>query len=606
MVENEGFNVQDYSLLVAVHSNSFTHVWSQSARNVPLEEWLSNGAYTRAWLEDLAKKLNSAQVMDPQRDGFYVELTFVKRLGRGGKNGGKKANPGRHAWEKLAKKKRSVVTIQNKDNLCLARAIVTMKERVDNGSQYQNLRKGRPIQKRLAKLLHREAGVPEGPCGFEELEKFQEYLGPQGYQLIVVEPSKCLVVFKDSTYNEAPHVIGLVKYNGHYDGLTSIPALMNRSYYCRHCDRGYDVENSRHHNCEGQNCCACLRQNKSCPNFATWVKPTIHCPDCNCMFYGQDCFQAHKTKGEKKGDQSICDRWKKCPLCCAEYQVIPKKPHKCYHATCRNCGEFTHVAHRCYIQPIKEAPPQQQDDFFDDPMNFNDDDDDERGPPPPPVLNFADIECAISEDRVFQPNLICWSSEEDEEIHHARTIEEFLEACEALTEVEDDERPRKVITFFHNLRGFDGNYILEALYDQGRAVERPLTQGAKENLIALEPLGGWHGNHINQSTIALEWLYYQDHLLGGMGRVRHVRNGGEVQVLTPAEMMFVDGFDQVTNTIYEFYSCWYHGCPRCFKKQRNVRRHCHNDRTVQEVYEATERKAAFLRQAGYTVVEKWE
>ena len=69
VVENEGF-FQDYSSLVAVHSNSFTDVWSQSARNVPLEEWLSNGAFTRAWPEDLAKKLNSAQVMDPQRDGF--------------------------------------------------------------------------------------------------------------------------------------------------------------------------------------------------------------------------------------------------------------------------------------------------------------------------------------------------------------------------------------------------------------------------------------------------------------------------------------------------------------------------------------------------------
>ena len=151
---------------MAVHSNSFTHVWSQSARNVPVEEWLSNGAYTRAWLEDLAKKLNSAQVMDPQRDGFYVELTFVKRLGRGGKNRGKKANPGCHEWEKLAKKKRCAVTIHS------SRAIVT---RVDNGSQYQNLRKEGPIQERLAKLLHREAGVPEGPSGFEELEKFQTF-----------------------------------------------------------------------------------------------------------------------------------------------------------------------------------------------------------------------------------------------------------------------------------------------------------------------------------------------------------------------------------------------------------------------------------------------
>ena len=91
-----------------------------------------------------------------------------------------------------------------------------------------------------------------------------------------------------------------------------------------------------------------------------------------------------------------------------------------------------------------------------------------------------------------------------------------------------------------------------------------------------------------------------------MGRVRHVRNGGEVQVLTPAEMMFVDGIAQVTNTIYEFYGCWYHSSPSCFKKQRNVRRNFHKGQTVQEVYEATERKAATLRQAGYTVVEKWE
>ena len=419
VVQAENINPAQYSLLLAIHSNSFTNSWAQSARHVPLNEWLHNQEYARSYLEQLARKLNSAQVVDPERDGFFVELTFVKTFERGGKNGGKKGNPGKMAWEKMAKKKKCVIQIKNKDDLCLARGIVTMKERADEGSHYHNLRQGKPIQERWARLLHQEAGVPEGPCGFEELQKFQDFLGPQGYQLIVVEPSKCLVVFKDPTYNEAPHVIGLVKYNGHYDGLTSIPALMNRSYYYRHCDRGYDREQASHHNCIGQNCSACCRQNKTCPNFATWVKPTVHCPDCNCILNGQDCFQAHKTKGKKRGDESICDRWKKCPLCCAEYQVNPKKPHKCYHVTCRNCGEFTHVAHRCCIQPIKEeVPPQPREDAFEDPMYFqfdddDDDDDDKRGPPPPPVLNFADIECAISEDRVFQPNLICWSSEED-------------------------------------------------------------------------------------------------------------------------------------------------------------------------------------------------
>ena len=91
-----------------------------------------------------------------------------------------------------------------------------------------------------------------------------------------------------------------------------------------------------------------------------------------------------------------------------------------------------------------------------------------------------------------------------------------------------------------------------------------------------------------------------------MGRVRHVRSGGEVQVLTPAEMVFVDGFDQEINNIYEFYGCYFHGCSRCFPRNRDVRRNCHKDRTVNEVYYATERKAAMLRQAGYQVIEKWE
>ena len=122
----------------------------------------------------------------------------------------------------------------------------------------------------------------------------------------------------------------------------------------------------------------------------------------------------------------------------------------------------------------------------------------------------------------------------------------------------------------------------------------------EEGPIALEPLGGWHGNNINQSTIALERLYYQDHLLGGMGRVRHVHNGGEVQVLTSAESYYVDSF------VFEFYRCWHHGCPQCFKRHRNVKNNCHLDRTIQEVYDETLKKAAMLRQAGYTLIEKWE
>ena len=133
-----------------------------------------------------------------------------------------------------------------------------------------------------------------------------------GYQLIVVEPSKRLIVFKDATFNDASHIIALVKHQDHYDGLINIPALMNRSYYCHHCDRGYNTNDCPHHNCEGQNCQACCRTNNTCPNFATWVRPSVYCKDCNGLFYGQNCFEHHKTKGKKKGDRSICESWKRC------------------------------------------------------------------------------------------------------------------------------------------------------------------------------------------------------------------------------------------------------------------------------------------------------
>ena len=77
------------------------------------------------------------------------------------------------------------------DDLCCARAIVTMKAYVDAGNdsgdpRYRNIKQGRPVQQREAQALQRAAGVPEGPCGIRELQQFQATL--PGYQLKVVKP----------------------------------------------------------------------------------------------------------------------------------------------------------------------------------------------------------------------------------------------------------------------------------------------------------------------------------------------------------------------------------------------------------------------------------
>lgn len=82
--------------------------------------------------------------------------------------------------------------------------------------------------------------------------------------------------------------------------------------------------------------------------------------------------------------------------------------------------------------------------------------------------------------------------------------------------------------------------------------------------------------------------------------------GWGASAYTRAESYYVDGFDEETNTVFEFYGCFYHGCSRCFKSGRHAKNNCHKDRTIDEVYDATLKKAAMLRQAGYTLVECWE
>ena len=101
-------------------------------------------------------------------------------------------------------------TVKNRDALCCARAIVTMRahchkdQGVDELRQWHTLKKGYPVQQRQAQELHRELGVAGGPCGLEELRQFQQALGPQ-YQLLVMTRLKLFfLIFKGPA---APHQI---------------------------------------------------------------------------------------------------------------------------------------------------------------------------------------------------------------------------------------------------------------------------------------------------------------------------------------------------------------------------------------------------------------
>ena len=131
----------------------------------------------------------------------------------------------------------------------------------------------------------------------------------------------------------------------------------------------------------GQNCRACGRTRKGtepgCLNYAAWLTPEVACERCQKILW-VGLFSGASAERQEKGQKSLCDRIRKCLNCCSVYQVDPKKPHKCFHAACPNCGEFQHVDHRCFIQPVaKEKETGNEDPDFDAPP-VNEDSDEEH------------------------------------------------------------------------------------------------------------------------------------------------------------------------------------------------------------------------------------
>ena len=83
------------------------------------------------------------------------------------------------------KDKKSIICINNKDDLCLARALAVSIARIENDPKYAQIRNSnRPLQREKAFDLHEAANVPLGPCGIDEVKLFQNYL--VNYQIIVV------------------------------------------------------------------------------------------------------------------------------------------------------------------------------------------------------------------------------------------------------------------------------------------------------------------------------------------------------------------------------------------------------------------------------------
>ena len=477
---NIGARPED-KVFLAITPNGFEHVYQTTQFTVG--EFKEGSARLDALMKKIAGKLNSNESFNPE-DGFQLDLTLLRPMGTGSGHG-KRLNPGRMGVAMSRNVKKSIVEIRNSDELCCARAIVTMKalaewkeaKKREEGNEvpallqtlrteerearkdYETLRdtrktskKGLQLQTSLAQQLHLMAGVPKGPCGREELQTFQEFLSAQDppFQLKVFCDLVKKPLYVGPTKADEDHVLCLLKAGNHFDGISSLPGFMNTSYYCHQCNKAFNTDDPDNHPCQGQKCRAC--GGHQCPD--RFKKTTLPCEDCHGLFRGPSCLDHHKLSG-------YCAKFLTCPTCCARFNR--EKEHVCGEAKCPSCGEMEDLKeHQCFIQP----------------------EDEEEDGLEPPLFVYADIEAMTMPNRQFQPNLLCYETSEGEQdaLWGEECCWQFVQKLEKLAWIPAGKKKMKerpVIVLFHNLKGFDGVFILKTLYKHRWCVTNQFSMGAK-------------------------------------------------------------------------------------------------------------------------------
>lgn len=71
------------------------------------------------------------------------------------------------------------------------------------------------------------------------------------------------------------------------------------------------------------------------------------------------------------------------------------------------------------------------------------------------------------------------------------------------------------------------------------------------------------------------------------------------------DQVSVDGYHHPTKTVFPFHGCQWHGCPHCFPDRYVTITISDKEKTVEEIFQATNKRTQKLRQFGYQVVEAW-
>ena len=170
---------------------------------------------------------------------------------------------------------------------------------------------------------------------------------------------------------------------------------------------------------------------------------------------------------------------------------------------------------------------------------------------------------------------------------HAFLIKDITKLAKTYACVHCNARFTKVCNLQrHEERCAQGKTVIDC---PGKKVEAPETayekafypkhQASKESLRWLE-------------YVAKRWKIRIHHAMSGHGGERWI------------EKAPVDGYNHKKKEVFQYHGCYWHGCRKCYPydRERIIDR---GDKTREDLYIATKKRTAYLRKAGYRVIEAW-
>lgn len=384
--------------------------------------------------------------------------------------------------------RRGIITINNKDNNCLPRAIVVSMAYVDKSLDYNKIRRDNgkiQTQKALQLLNDADITIPEQGAGISELQQFQRFLNEYQITVYAYGSKGRDIIYKGA---EATKRINLLHYKNHYNVITSLTAAFSCNFFCEHCHIPY--EHKVDHRC--QTSCFCCHQSPACNR-----KKYVTCNDCNRKFKGINCFENHKKA--MSDTQSLCERLKQCTLCLKLYKN--DRNHICNEIFCKICYKFVEEDHLCFM-PVDTKSPSLKDILF----------------------IFYDLETQLEQtsnveiSNIHKPNLCifvqrcdsCMDNNADlvccekcgvrlQKLSSTQCIESFMHHILSIR-----KKFRKVVVIAHNGQSFDHQFLLRYVLEETVLKPKLIMRGTK--IILLEISNVRFIDSINYFPMALSKL----------------------------------------------------------------------------------------------------